>query len=238
MPYLKPVTSKINKELLINELSQYGRVQPSIKELSNKYSINYSTLIKFIKKELNFSYRKCSKISIRSLNPSYKNCYIELIQAVSDIINKNGLIIFIDESSFNNYKYNSFRWVSKQKASITLGPKNQISMNLLLATTKDEIFTYSINTRSNNAEEFLLFIKRVLSKILLGQDLKKSYNNNNVYIFVDNARIHHSKLLMSFLKQTQLNIVYIPPYSPELNLCELVFSYLKCKFYRSYLDTK
>jgi transposase len=46
---------------------------------------------------------------------------------------------------------------------------------------------------------------------------------------LDNARIHHAKLIQPFLQDhsEQLELVYLPPYSPQLNIVEGLWGWLK-----------
>ena len=48
-------------------------------------------------------------------------------------------------------------------------------------------------------------------------------------MILDNARIHHAKLLQPFLQQNKavLELVFLPPYSPQLNPIEKVWGWLK-----------
>jgi transposase len=50
-------------------------------------------------------------------------------------------------------------------------------------------------------------------------------------MILDNARIHHAKLLEPFLysNKTRLELVFLPPYSPELNLIEGLWGWLKSR---------
>ena len=72
-----------------------------------------------------------------------------------------------------------------------------------------------------DSEVFLGFLKNVLSK----------NNDGKTVIILDNARIHHAKLLQPFLKENeeQLQLMYLPPYSPDLNLIEGLWKWLKEK---------
>lgn len=69
------------------------------------------------------------------------------------------------------------------------------------------------------AEKFLVFLKRVL----------EAYPTGKITMVLDNARAHHAKLLEPFLKKQQgrLNLVFLPPYSPELNVVEGLWKWLK-----------
>jgi transposase len=48
-------------------------------------------------------------------------------------------------------------------------------------------------------------------------------------MILDNARIHHAKLIQPFLEtnRDRLKLVFLPPYSPEFNLMEGVWKWLK-----------
>lgn len=46
---------------------------------------------------------------------------------------------------------------------------------------------------------------------------------------LDNARIHHAKLVQSFLVENnnRLQLEFLPPYSPDLNIIEGLWKWLK-----------
>ena len=46
---------------------------------------------------------------------------------------------------------------------------------------------------------------------------------------LNNARIHHAKLLQSFLEENRerLELVFLPPYSPNLNKIEELWGWMK-----------
>lgn len=70
-----------------------------------------------------------------------------------------------------------------------------------------------------DAEVFLQFLKKVLSL----------YPAGKVAMILDNAKIHHAKLLKDFLEENKgrLELVFLPPYSPNLNKIEELWGCLK-----------
>ena len=70
-----------------------------------------------------------------------------------------------------------------------------------------------------DAEIFLQFLKNVLARYPYGKTV----------IILDNAKIHHAKLLEDFLKENRkcLELVFLPPYSPKLNKIEELWGWLK-----------
>lgn len=69
------------------------------------------------------------------------------------------------------------------------------------------------------AREFLVFLQKVTAV----------YPTGKIVMILDNARIHHAKLLEPFLKEMKgrLKFIYLPPYSPQLNVVEGLWKWLK-----------
>lgn len=46
---------------------------------------------------------------------------------------------------------------------------------------------------------------------------------------MDNASIHHVESVIDIIEnQAQAKVIFLPPYSPDLNPVEIVFSHVKC----------
>lgn len=69
------------------------------------------------------------------------------------------------------------------------------------------------------AETFLAFLKKVVNEYPFGK----------IVMVLDNARVHHAKLLEPFLSEMKerLELVFLPPYSPKLNIVEGLWKWLK-----------
>ncbi|MGG3019998.1 transposase, partial [Geobacillus stearothermophilus] len=63
-----------------------------------------------------------------------------------------------------------------------------------------------------NATTFLDFLKI----------LKSRYPDQLIVLVLDNARIHHAKMVRDFLRQEgeSFHLIFLPPYSPQLNPIE------------------
>lgn len=55
------------------------------------------------------------------------------------------------------------------------------------------------------------------------------YPSGKIVMILDNARIHHAKLIQPFLEENRarLELVFLPAYSPKLNLIEGLWKWLK-----------
>lgn len=67
-----------------------------------------------------------------------------------------------------------------------------------------------------NADSFERFLKKLL---------KHRSRNKRMVVIVDNARYHHARALHTFLRRHRktLTLLFLPPYSPELNPIERVW---------------
>jgi transposase len=69
------------------------------------------------------------------------------------------------------------------------------------------------------AIEFLQFLKMIVKK----------YRGKRIIMILDNASIHHASLLEDFLNDHKdvLTLKFLPPYSPNLNMIEEFWGWLK-----------
>lgn len=83
---------------------------------------------------------------------------------------------------------------------------------------KNELF-FEMNETTFNTDKFILFMDK-----FAGQIVKKTV------VILDNSPIHRSKKFMAKIsgwKEKDLLIFFLPPYSPELNLIEILWKRIK-----------
>lgn len=73
---------------------------------------------------------------------------------------------------------------------------------------------------------------------LYEEALAKHPDASCIYIISDNARYYHNKELAEWVKGTKIKQIFLPPYSPNLNLIERLWRFLRKKvintgFYRT-----
>ena len=128
-------------------------------------------------------------------------------------------LMFEDECMIRDYQAIQRTWFEKGKQRIITTTGKHRGVKLLstvdYATGKivwheDEEYT---------AKTFLVFLQKVVA----------DYPTGKIVIVLDNARIHHAKLLQPFLNKMKdrLELVFLPPYSPQLNIVEGLWKWLK-----------
>lgn len=128
-------------------------------------------------------------------------------------------ILFEDESMIRDYQAIQKTWFQKghQKKIPTYGKHSGVKLMGILNYETGKI--YCEEHEKYDAEIFLKFLKNILSQ----------YKTGKIVIVLDNARIHHAKLIQPFLDENKdrLSLVFLPPYSPNLNLIEGLWGWLK-----------
>ena len=61
----------------------------------------------------------------------------------------------------------------------------------------------------------------------LSECSQKGLFNNNVVLVLDKDRFHHCEEIKTFLESLDVEIMYLPTYSLDLNLIENIFSCIK-----------
>jgi transposase len=124
-----------------------------------------------------------------------------------------------DEAHIRAYQALRAVWMLKgeQKKVPTFGHHAHVTLFGTVDVRTGDVFCASAN--QCNASAFLGFLQKLLAR----------YTDKFIVLILDNARIHHAKLLRPFLEQNQhrLFLLFLPPYSPELNPIEKLWRWLK-----------
>lgn len=105
----------------------------------------------------------------------------------------------------------------KQKKIPTYGKNTGVKLIGILDYVNGKV--YCEEHEKYDAKVFLAFLEKTLTL----------YPTGKIVMILDNARIHHAKLIQPFLEKNKarLELMFLPPYSPELNLIEGLWGWIK-----------
>jgi len=156
------------------------------------------------------SVRICNR-SLKELKQQRK----ELINKVNDIGQEN--IISIDETYIWEDRYLNYgRAIGNKKIVKYTKRKHHRRYSVLMAVTNNKIIAYQTYSSSINSNVFGEFIKANILNIYVGK-----------YLLMDNVSFHKSKHIRQIICDSNNDSLFIPPYSPECNPIEEVFSKIK-----------
>jgi transposase len=97
---------------------------------------------------------------------------------------------------------------------------------MLPAITVDGIIYSHIKEGSYNGDQFLEWLDGLLH-------VMNPYPARHSVLILDNCRIHHVEGVEERCEERGIRLVYLPPYSPDLNPIEECFSFVKAYIRRS-----
>ena len=136
-------------------------------------------------------------------------------------------LLFVDASHFILSAFLGYLWSFVR--IFVKSPSGRQRYNVLGAfnAMSHEIFTVT-NDAYINANSIIALMKLLLV----------SYAGSAITLVMDNARYQRCKLVMEFAKGHGIELLFLPPYSPNLNLIERLWKYVKkkCLYNKYYAD--
>ena len=139
------------------------------------------------------------------------------------VIERFRVLINVDQSSFSRLTKKDYSWIPKGKSQIIKNIWFKNSCSLITAiTSTGAVIAAKINT-TVTSNLMVSFMKELISFINTSEGLEAQ----SCLVILDNATIHHARIVKDYMKNERLNIAFIPPYSPEIAPVEHYFSKLK-----------
>lgn len=154
------------------------------------------------------AYEQCSKKVQKWLDEEYPT--------IKQKAKKEGAVIhWGDETGARNVNQHGRSYAPKGKTPIKKNMAKRFSVNMISTVTNQGMVEFMIYSGTMNSERLITFLEQLIK----GKEQK-------TYLILDNLRVHHSKLVKQWLenKTNQIEIFYLPAYSPEKNPDE----YLNC----------
>ena len=127
-------------------------------------------------------------------------------------------LYFGDESHFGLTPNVPYAWQTKHNPILLPAAKGKFLNVVGLMNRKNDLF-FEMNETTFNTDKIICFLDRFAAQIV-----KKTV------VVLDNSPIHRSNKFKAKIKQWEeddLLIYFLPPYSPELNLIEILWRRIK-----------
>jgi transposase len=120
-----------------------------------------------------------------------------------------------DETGVRNDCQHGRSYAPKGKTPVLRLPAKRTSLNMISALTNQGKVRFMIYRENMTAQVLITFMQRLV------KDAPRK-----VFLILDNLKVHHAKLVQEWLAEhrEQIEVFYLPSYSPELNPDE----YLNC----------
>jgi transposase len=124
-------------------------------------------------------------------------------------------IQWADETGLCNGSYYGRSYAPRGQTPAIRLPARPQRINLISTVTNQGKVRFMVYRDTMTAQTMIRFMRRLVKDV-----------GRKVFLIVDNLRVHHSKLVREWLEEhrKQIEVFYLPAYSPELNPDE----YLNC----------
>jgi len=126
-----------------------------------------------------------------------------------------------DEAGISSMEHYPRGYAPKgQTPVITLSQSKRERVNMISSITNQGKVRFMIYEEKFTAQVFMRFMKQLIKG-----------SKKKVFLILDNLRVHHAKMLQAWLKdkKEEIELFFLPSYSPELNPDEYLNCDLKAK---------
>ena len=143
---------------------------------------------------------------------------------------ENEAVFFIDGFHPTHNSLAAYGWIKKGSERAVLSNTGRGRLNIHGAMNAETLETTVIVSEDSVNTD---------STIALFEALEKLHPLATViHVILDNARYHFSAPVMEYVKNSKIKLIFLPPYSPELNLIERLWKFFKKKvLYNQYYES-
>lgn len=202
--------------------------QSVIDYVVKEFGITYSQSgMRDLLHRLNYEYKKPKLVPG---NPDHDAQELFAQQYEEFMLNKadNEEVIFLDAVHPQHNTMAAYGWIKrgeKREIQTTTGRER---LNLHGAMNADTLEVTVIESETVNADSTIQLLEILEKKYALAV---------TIFVILDNAKYHFSKKVQEFLKGSRVKLVFLPSYSPNLNLIERLWKFFKKKvLYNAYYE--
>jgi transposase len=145
------------------------------------------------------------------------------------------VVYFADGVHPQHHTKSAYAWIEtgKEQELLSVSGRSRVNINAVM-NAENPCEVVMVESKSVNAESTFTLYKKLEA---LHPEAKNSY------VICDNARYYKNKVLNENLQGSKIKQVFLPPYSPNLNLIERLWKFMRKKvmnhhFYRRFDDFK
>ncbi len=174
-----------------------------------------------------FGYRKMGHIPAQANAEQQRNWVTQKLQPVLDAAQEGQChLLFADAAHFILQPFICAVWCLTRLFLKASAGRNRINVLGAANAITKEVITIT-NTTYITSGTLIDFLKL----------LKEKYADKPIAIVLDNARYQHCFLVTTFAKSLGIHLLFLPPYSPNLNIIERLWKFSKKEIlYAKYYD--
>lgn len=186
--------------------------------IDKQYAVRYSVSgVTDLLHRLGFSYKKPTHVPGKR-DPAKQQAFLREYEQIKAAKGKDDPLYFADATHPQHNSIPSYGWIKKGQEKELKANCGRQRLNINGAINLETLEPVTGFYDTINADSAIDLFSRIEAK---HPDAK------TIYIIVDNARYYRSCLLKEYIEATKLKLIFLPPYSPNLNLIERYWKFFK-----------
>jgi len=136
----------------------------------------------------------------------------------------------LDEAGIYLESNNHYTWSPKGKPTVIERNGSHKGINIIGATEITKRFSFLYDTYPKGGQEdFRICAPQVIKFLERLRGYNQDLGIRKTFVILDNARIHTAKAVKAYAREMkdEMILIFLPPYSPELNPQENIWCWLK-----------
>lgn len=196
----------------------YGSVKEIVAYVAERYGITYSERgMTDLLHRLGFTYKK-AKVVPGKADAEAQEGFVEQYEKLKEEKGKDDPIYFMDGTHPHHNPMPAYGWIKKGVEQEIPSNTGRRRVNINGAINIETMNTTVRFDPSINAQSTLALLQALEHKHPKAQC---------IYVICDNAGYYRSRDVQTYLEQSKVKLLFLPPYSPNLNLIERLWKYFK-----------
>ncbi len=206
----------------------YLTVEAIIAYVKQRYHVNYSVSgMTDLLHRMGFTYKK-SKLIPAKADAERQEQFLKEIEELRENKVENDPLLYMDGVHPQHNTMLSYGWIKKGEDNIIKSNTGRQRININGALDAETLDVIVRDDETINALTTVELLKKIEANYPLAMI---------IYIICDNAKYYRSKIVQAFLKTSKIKLVFLPSYSPNLNLIERLWKFMKKKIlYNKYYE--
>ena len=211
----------------------YLRVKDIIAYVNEEFDVEYteSGMTKLLKR-LGYSYKKPKKVPGKA-SKAAQQIFLKKYRKIRREMSAKDSVYFMDGVHPEHQPIIKCGWIKKgtEKEIKTTARQKRLNINgAVNIDTMDVVTTFNNQLNEESTLDFL-------------EKLRKRTPQGKIYLICDRARYYYTDKVVRYAKSMCIKVVYLPPYSPNLNVIERLWQYfqkvtLHNHYYKQFDDFK
>jgi len=207
----------------------YLRVEDIVAYVSRQFRVEYSISgMTELLHRMGYVYKK-PKLVPGKPDKNGQEEFIADYHKLKENKGENDPVYFMDGTHPQHNCVAGYGWIKKGKDKELSSNTGRQRLNINGTINIENLSTVVHFADSINAQSTITLLKKIEPK---------HPQARVIYVYCDNAKYYKSRLVKEYLATSKIKIIFLPPYSPNLNLIERLWKYFKkIVVYNTYYET-